>query len=183
MAIQNRPQGLSMLRQDISRIPNVERIGKKAKEEPEPDEQMMPWLQLSHASLIQQQNLRQLFDTAKSKEAFEKQLTELLAMQKADGGLSWFKGGNTDDVISAYVLAGLGKMYQDQQLDTDWTKSIGGYPDFLSRLIAYIDKQLTTEKKWTSPVDFLYARSYWLKDHPISASANPGGRLSFKKLF
>ena len=90
----------SFLRQGISKIPNTEDTGNKEKDEPEPDEQTMPWLQLRHASMIQQQKLKQLFDTTRSRQAFEKELTELMAMQNADGGLSWFKGGRTDDFIS-----------------------------------------------------------------------------------
>jgi hypothetical protein len=130
----------------------------------------MPWLQLRHASMIHQQKLIQLFDTARSKQAFEKQLTELMAMQNADGGLSWFKGGRTDDFISGYVLAGLGKMQQDKLLDLNFMPIKDGYPEFLSRLIAYVDKQLAAPIKETDPVDFLYARSYWLKDHPVPPS-------------
>ncbi len=159
----------SFLRKGLSKIPNDENIGKK-EEEPEPDEQTMPWLHLRHASMIQQQKLKQLFDTTKSEQAFEKQLTELMAMQNADGGLSWFKGGSTDDFISGYVLAGLGKMQQDKLLDPNFIKSEDGYPEFLSRLITFADNESVASGKETNLVDFLYARSYWLNDHPLPPS-------------
>jgi hypothetical protein len=160
----------SFLRQGLSKIPNDENIGNKVKDEPEPDEQTMPWLHLRQASMIQQQKLKQLFDTAKSKEAFEIQLTQLMAMQNRDSGLSWFKGGRTDDFISNYVLAGLGKMHQDDLLDPNFVKLEEGYPEFLSRLIAFADKELAGTAKGNDLIDFLYARSYWLKDHPIHPS-------------
>jgi alpha-2-macroglobulin len=160
----------SFLRQGISKIPNAENTGNKGNNEPEPDEQTMPWLQLQNASMIQQQKLKQLFDTAKSEIAFEKYLTGLMAMQNTDGGLSWFKGGKTDNIISGYVLAGLGKMHQDKLLNENFIKSGDGYPEFLSRLIAYIDNELTTPIKENNQIDFLYARSYWLMDHPLSPS-------------
>ena len=91
-------------------------------------------------------------------------------MQNTDGGLAWFKGGKTDDYISVYVLAGLGKMYQNKLLDPDLIELKDQFPEFLSRLIAYTDKHLVTPNEWTDPIDFLYARSYWLKDHPAPSS-------------
>ncbi|HSZ32709.1 MAG TPA: alpha-2-macroglobulin family protein, partial [Puia sp.] len=160
----------SLLRRDISKIPVVENSGANEKDGTEQDEQTMPWLQLNHAAMIQQQKMRLLFDTTKSKLAFEKQLKELMAMQNSDGGLSWFKGGRTDDFISGYVLAGLGKMQQDKLLEPSVIKLPDDYHEFLSRLINYVDNELLTLVKWNDPVNLLYARSYWLKNHPISAS-------------
>ncbi len=160
----------SFVQKEITKIPDAENIANIGKDEAEPDEQTMPWLQLRHASMIQQQRLKQLFDTTKSKQAFEKQLTELMAMQNADGGLSWFKGGRTNEFISSYVLAGLGKMKQDNLIDPNFIKTKDDYPEFLSRLITYIDKELSTSIKEIDPAEFLYARSYWLKDHPVPLS-------------
>jgi hypothetical protein len=162
----------SFLRQRISEISGAENDVHKENNDPEPDEQTMPWLQLNHISKIQQQKLKQLFDTAKSEQAFEKQLTELIAMQNADGGLSWFKGGKTNDFISSYVLAGLGKMNQQKLLTRNLIKLKDNFPEFLSRLISYVDKQLATRVKKIDPIDFLYARSYWLKDYPVPQPVN-----------
>jgi alpha-2-macroglobulin len=161
----------SFLRHGISTIPGAKNNGEKENSDPEPDEQTMPWLQLNHASMIQQQKLKQLFDTARSKQALEKQLTELMTIQNAGGGMSWFKGGRTDNFITAYVLAGLGKMHQDDLLDKNIIKLNDGYPEFLSRLIDYVDKELSTQLKEIDPIEFLYARSYWLKDYPVSLAA------------
>lgn len=161
----------SFFRQNISKISGAENNAHKENSDPEPDEQTMPWLQLNHASMIQQQKVKQLFDTARSKQAFEKQLTELMTMQNATGGLSWFKGGRTDNFITGYVLAGLGKMHEDKLLDKNIVKLKDGYPEFLSRLIDYIDIELATQLKEIDPIEFLYARSYWLNDYPVSHSA------------
>ena len=173
----------SFLRLGISKIPNAENTGNKEKDEPEPDEQTMPWLQLLHASMIQQQKLKQLFDTTKSKQAFEKRLTELMAMQNKDGGLTWFNGGRTDDFISGYVLAGLGKMQQEKLLDLNFMPLKDGYSEFLSRLISYVDKQLATPIKETDPIGLLYARSYWLKDHPVPPSVRSAADSVLKIYF
>ena len=160
----------SLLLPEISKIPEAENSGQKEKDEPAPDEQTMPWLQFRHATRIQQQKLRRLFDTAQSKKSFEKELEELMGMQKEDGGMSWFKGGKTDDFISAYVLAGLGKMQQDHLLDPDLATLKTDYFDFLKRLISFTDNRMITPTSWTNPIDFLYARSYWLKKYPVAAS-------------
>ncbi len=133
----------SLLRRDISKIPVAANTAASESDGTEPDEQTMPWLQLSHAAVIQQQKMRLLFDTKKSKLAFEKQIKELMAMQNSDGGLSWFKGGKTDNFISGYVLAGLGKMQQDKLLDPGVIKLPDEYLEFLSRLIKYVDGELT----------------------------------------
>ena len=124
----------SFLRKGLSKIPNDENTERKKKSLSQTSKRC-PGFTCAMPAMIQQQKLKQLFDTTKSEQAFEKQLTELMAMQNADGGLSWFKGGKTDDFISGYVLAGLGKMQQDKLLDPNFIKSEDGYPEFLSRLI------------------------------------------------
>ena len=91
-------------------------------------------------------------------------------MQNSDGGLSWFKGGKTDNFISGYVLAGLGKMQQDKLLDPGVINLPDEYPEFLSRLIKYADGQIFGPDKWTDPIHFLYARSYWMKLQPVPAT-------------
>ncbi len=160
----------SLLRRDISKIPVVENTATSETDGTEPNEQTMPWLQLSHAAVIQQQKMRLLFDTKKSKLAFEKQIKELMAMQNSDDGLSWFKGGKTDNFISGYVLAGLGKMQQDKLLDPGVINLPDEYPEFLSRLIKYADGHIFGPDKWTDPIHFLYARSYWMKLQPVPAT-------------
>ena len=160
----------SLLRRDISKIPVVANTATNESDGTEPNEQTMPWLQLSHAAVIQQQKMRLLFDTTKSKLAFEKQIKELMAMQNSDGGLSWFKGGKTDNFISGYVLAGLGKMQQDKLLEPDVINLPDDYPDFLSRLIKYVDGELSGVEKQFDPINLLYARSYWMKIHSVPVS-------------
>ncbi len=163
----------SLLQKGLSKIQVPEKTEPNYKDEPEPDEQTMPWLQLRHASRIQEQKLKQLFDTTKSKLALETDLTELMGMQNSDGGLSWFKGGRTDNFISAYVLAGLGKMHQDKLLGQDFLTVNERYSSFLSNLTSYADQELTKRIKYINPLDFLYARIYWLNVYPADSLVKP----------
>eukprot|EP01037_Dinobryon_pediforme_P007431 gene7431-7495_t len=95
------------------RIPSLEK--EKLKDNPLPDEvaaEATPWLSLGNQATMQHQQLFKILDTITSKNSIEKHLERLYKLQQHDGGLSWFEGGKSNEYISAYVLAGFGRLKQ-----------------------------------------------------------------------
>lgn len=123
--------------------------------------QAMPWLQLSFRTSLQQKQLFQLLDTVQTKTVIERHLKKLYSLQNKDGGLCWFEGGKSDPYISAYVLAGFGKLAGQ----TDKSTFIKGekMDDFIGQLAHYTDGDL-------NDLFTLYARGYWRTRYPVTAS-------------
>ena len=130
-------------------------------------EAAMPWLTLTNNTANQQKQLFRMLDTSANKTTIEKHLRRLYALQKPDGGLSWFDGPESNSYISAYVLAGFGQLQQ-----MGWTPGNQlSYLQkaFIDKLINFSQNKLLTDS--TLNVDkpnLLYALSYWQKDHPLS---------------
>lgn len=123
-------------------------------------EQSMPWLHLNTHSALQQKQLAALFDTVRTKTVIEKHMMQLLSLQNKDGGLSWFKGGNSDPYISAYVLAGFGKLLNNA-IYTNFVKA-QKTQEFIVRLVQYLDGNLEYNDIFCA-----YARGYWKGVYPV----------------
>lgn len=138
---------------------------------PEPEEQITPWLSLANKTRNQQDQLYDLLDTGRSIQKVEDYLDRLRKLQNEDGGLTWFDGGKSDPVISAYVLAGFGKMEKDsltklRRLYDYW------YDGFIKKLVDYCDEQLKDKIKEEANYcvrQLIYARSFWLKKFMVDA--------------
>jgi hypothetical protein len=130
-------------------------------------EQAMPWLTLANNTAGQQKQLFRLLDTSVTKANIDKHLRRLYALQKTDGGLSWFEGGESNSYISAYVLAGFGQLKQ-----TNWVADrMISYQqqNFIDKLVKYgQSKLLPDDVSSTERPYLLYALSYWLKEQPLS---------------
>ncbi|CAN5580167.1 alpha-2-macroglobulin family protein [soil metagenome] len=132
-------------------------------------EETMPWLELSNQTTKNQQQLAKLFDSLQSKAMIKKYLADLTALQNKDGGVSWFKGGESSPYISNYLLAGFGKLNKDSirftfnQTDADNFK-------MLPALIAYCDNIfITTPLVKQDALFYLYARSWWTAQFAMPA--------------
>jgi len=134
-------------------------------------EQTMPWLQLNHQSQIHQRQLLKLFDTLQAKTFIEKYLEDISSLQNQDGGITWFKGGNSNYYISCYLVEGMGKLKNDS-INFLINKNVTGtFNKMTPSLIAFCDTSFVTGKYYRrSNLFFLLARSYWLKEFPLSVS-------------
>ena len=142
----------------------------QAKTDALPDElaeATMPWLTLTNNTAAQQKQMFRLLDSSVTKENIDKHLRRLYALQKADGGLSWFEGGESNSYISAYVLAGFGQLKQ-----ANWVAERNityQQQNFIDKLVKYEQSSLLTDAATNVDKPYmLYALSYWLKDQPLS---------------
>lgn len=127
------------------------------------NEQIMPWLQLDHQTKIQQQQLAKVFDTLLGRRQIEKYMSDLFALQKSDGGISWFGGGQSNRYISYYLLEGFGRLKKNAMpfiFDFDDYKK---FTKMIASLISYCDKEFMKTDGYNE-IQYLSARSYWLEE-------------------
>lgn len=124
-------------------------------------EQAMPWLHLNSRSALQQKQLAALLDTARAKTTIHEHLQKLRSLQNKDGGLSWFEGGMSDHYITAYVVAGFGKLAGNHGFSDylrDQTTSA-----FIHKLVQYLD-----DVSRYNDIFSVYARGHWNATYPVT---------------
>lgn len=142
------------------------------KQPDELDEETMPWLQLGHSHSLRQQRLTRLLDTLQGRQMIEKYFGILQELQTSDGGVSWFKGGESSPYISAYILSAFGKLEKNKLpfLVNEQLKQ--RYAALLPKLLEYNDQQFlrpASAISFSNPVFYLYARSFWQEKYKPSA--------------
>ena len=148
----------------------------------------MPWLNKTNKSSLQQRQLFNLLDTSKTKMVIEELLQKLYKFQNADGGLTWFNGGKSNFYISSYILRGLGMMRKENLIALQNSK-VSTFNNFILNLVAYSDKMfagLLKEKNmpgipWTNLEYYIYARSYWQGQYPVTDSLKESFRFCLDK--
>ena len=133
-------------------------------------EETMPWLQLRNQTQKNQQQLAKLFDSVQSKAIIKKYLTDLAALQNADGGVTWFKGGESSPYISNYLMAGFGKLNKDSIRFT-FSQTEADHFKMLPALIAYCDNIfISSPSEKQEALFYLYARSWWMEQYVMPAN-------------
>jgi TonB-dependent SusC/RagA subfamily outer membrane receptor len=135
-------------------------------------EQTMPWLALEEKQTKEQLQLADLLDTMKSNGKISDYLGRLLALQNSDGGIGWFEGGESNSYISAYILAGLGKLTKlGWNADSKSGSYTSRYEKFIQRLSSYCDDLCLYNSSALHNIPWVaYARSFWISKFPASDS-------------
>ena len=137
----------------------------KPKDSPLPDEmaaEATPWLSLSTQTVTQHQQLFKVLDTVASKNIIDKHLQHLYKLQQTDGGLAWFDGGKSSEYISAYVLAGFGRLKQQ-----GWKPGTGDnvrFQQFINDLYKYNEALVLKSRISDDDAYQVYALSYWITE-------------------
>jgi TonB-dependent SusC/RagA subfamily outer membrane receptor len=112
-----------------------------------------------------------LFDLNKLKECSDATLKKLEDKIMPSGGFPWFSGGYESRYITQHILAGLG------HLDKLFPNSDSDFDNITKKAIPYLDAKFIESKKLNklySPtynhtdIHYLYARSFYLKQYPVS---------------
>lgn len=132
-----------------------------------------PWLLDAQNESQQKQNLAVLFDFTRMSRECEKASQQLQKAQKADGGWSWFSGGESSPFVTRHIIAGCGHL-KALGINSVLSKST------IEKAISFIDKN---EKEYydkyikkdkpceVENIHYLYARSFFLeKNIPSSCS-------------
>lgn len=112
-----------------------------------------------------------LFDLNKLKESSNATLKKLEDKMMPSGGFPWFSGGYESRYITQHILAGLG------HLDKLFPNSDSDFDNITKKAITYLDSRFIESKKLNKlypanynhiDIHYLYTRSFYLKQYPIS---------------
>jgi len=138
------------------------------------NEETMPWLNNANQSSLLKKQLFNLLDTSKTLVAIKELLQKIYKLQNADGGISWFNGGESNFYISNYLLRGFGAMNKDSLYFPD-NSSIDQHSKLIAALIVYNDKEFARllnidKQRRPNLLNYVYARSFWQKQNPVADS-------------
>lgn len=136
-----------------------------------------PWLADAKNEKADKQKIATLFQTSKINASIQNAKRKLENAQRADGGWSWFKGGNySSPYITSLIISGTGHL-MTMQIDAPLSKNC------LQKAIAYLDGEM---QKWYDDLkkenllknvnlsylvlQYLYARTYFLASYPVAAN-------------
>ena len=136
-----------------------------------------PWLADAKNEKADKQKIATLFQTSKINASIQNAKRKLENAQRADGGWSWFKGGNySSPYITSLIISGIGHL-MTMQIDAPLSKNC------LQKAIAYLDGEM---QKWYDDLkkenllkndnlsylvlQYLYARTYFLAYYPVAAN-------------
>ena len=136
-----------------------------------------PWLADAKNEKADKQKIANLFQTSKINASIQNAKRKLENAQRADGGWSWFKGGNySSPYITSLIISGTGHL-MTMQIDAPLSKNC------LQKAIAYLDGEM---QKWYDDLkkenllkndnlsylvlQYLYARTYFLASYPVAAN-------------
>ena len=138
-----------------------------------------PWLRDVESESEQKNRIALLFDLKKLAAQQQETVAKLKQMQKVSGAFPWFSGGRDNFYITRHIVAGLGHL---KKLGVDVNTGT-----IVSKALDYLDKEVITNYEehsdkiniknnfhvWPSHIQYLYARSFFLKEKPLSKALKP----------
>jgi uncharacterized protein YfaS (alpha-2-macroglobulin family) len=141
-----------------------------------------PWLNDVKNEEEKKRKLSLLFDLEKMKNSQDEIFDLLKQKQKTSGGFTWFGGDYENEYITRHILAGFGhlkKLSEKSNLKEKIAQiSKNGIPFLDQKFLEsnkrindyYKDKSTLIWQNKYSDYHYLYARSFYLKDHAMSDS-------------
>ncbi|NJM80568.1 MAG: hypothetical protein HC854_14860 [Flavobacterium sp.] len=144
-----------------------------------------PWFFDSSDEVEKNKQLAYLFDLATLKNKQEQTLEKLEAKLLPSGGFPWFDGGNENPFISQHILAGIGHLNALFPNDkTKYKKIVTKGLPFLDQnfIKQYEDKKTIFRSYSYYDIHYLYMRSFFLKEHPVSTKLDSILQLQLKEV-
>ncbi len=141
--------------------------------------QETPWVLAANNQTEQLQRLSQLFDTNRAQQLTNTALQQLLHLQAADGGWSWFNGLPANPEITCYLLQGFSRLTALNAIEYGESerlmiyKAIQYLDNWIGNRYAQLKNQTAQTENYQIPADLVYAlyvRSHF-RDIPESAEA------------
>ena len=141
-----------------------------------------PWLLDAKSEEEKKKSLALLMDLNKMKASLTETFRKLKAKQAPSGGFAWFNGMEENSYITNHIMAGLGHL---EKLKIDSTIA-HKFEEISATAIPFMDAKFREQHRkrieklkdptklvWLQPyseLHYLYARSSYLKEYPLSAS-------------
>lgn len=136
-----------------------------------------PWVRQAESEEEQMKRIALMFDLNKMSNELTSTFAKLQTKQSSNGGFPWFEGGQENRYITTHIVSGFGHL---QKMGIDLEANLGVDPkSILKKAIQFIDLEM--EKEYNiylknnklkpsnhNGIHYLYARSYFLKEFPLS---------------
>ncbi|WP_170164436.1 alpha-2-macroglobulin family protein [Sinomicrobium pectinilyticum] len=136
-----------------------------------------PWVRQAADEEEQMKRIAVLFDLNKMRNELGTAFRKLENKQLSSGGFPWFDGGEANVYITTHIVSGFGHL---GAMGIDYEKNFDIRPDnMVQKAIKFIDEKM--EEEWdrykkndkyppslSNGVSWMYARSYFLEDYPLS---------------
>lgn len=138
-----------------------------------------PWLRDAQNESEQMKRIAVLFDLNQMRNELQNTFRNLAQKQSSNGGFPWFEGGKENFYITTHIVAGFGHLKtMEVNKNANILIDLESIP---AKAIQFLDKEM--EFRWDKFLSdkqryhlsgydglyWLYARSYFLQNHPLSA--------------
>lgn len=142
-----------------------------------------PWLMDAEQDDQKNKRLAILMDIATLNENNEKALEKVAKMVLPSGGFPWFSGGYENPYISQHIVSGIGhlnKLFPSDTLKYDAIIS-KAIPNMDSNFVSRYSKKDKIGRLSTVNLNYLYTRSFFIKNYPLSKKCDSIIRLQIKQ--
>ena len=142
-----------------------------------------PWLLDAESDEEKNKRFAALMDLNTLKQNNSESFKKLEDKMLATGGFPWFSGGTEDRYISQHILSGIGHLNTLFPEDSLKYKNIvsKGIPNLDSKFVANYSKKNKIVRPSTLDLNYLYTRSFYLKNYPLSPKADSLVKLQLKQ--
>jgi TonB-dependent SusC/RagA subfamily outer membrane receptor len=142
-----------------------------------------PWLLDAESDAEKNKRIAILMDLNTLKQNNSETFKKLEAKMLPTGGFPWFTGGSEDRFISQHILTGIGHLTTLFPEDSLNYKTIisKGIPNLDSKFVANYSKKTKIARPSTLDLNYLYTRSFYLKNHPLATKTDSLIQLQLKQ--
>jgi hypothetical protein len=142
-----------------------------------------PWLLDAESDAEKNKRMAVLMDLNTLKENNSETFKKLEDKMLPTGGFPWFSGGSEDRFISQHILTGIGHLTTLFPEDSLKYKTIisKGIPNLDSKFLANYSKKTKIARPSTLDLNYLYTRSFYLRNYPISPKIDSLIQLQLKQ--
>ncbi|WP_313384532.1 alpha-2-macroglobulin family protein [Chishuiella sp.] len=151
-----------------------------------------PWLRNAESEEEQMKQIAVLFQLNQMQNEMKAAFQKLSDKQQSNGGFSWFDGGKPNEYITTHIVAGFGNL---KKMDVKFDAFGIDVNPLIKKSIQFIDSEnlkrfnefKTNEKAFKNVVysdglHYLYARSFFLNDVPMSKELDEMKNAMLKSL-
>lgn len=142
-----------------------------------------PWILDAESDDEKNKRLAILMDLNTLKMNNEENFKKLEDKMLPSGGFPWFSGGTEDPYISQHILSGIGRLNTLFPEDSLKYKNIvsKGIPNLDGKFVSNYTKKDKIVRPTTLNLNYLYTRSFYLKNYPLSQKADSLIKLQLKQ--
>ena len=142
-----------------------------------------PWLLDTELDAEKNKRLAILMDLNTLKQNNSENFKKLEDKMLPNGGFPWFSGGTEDRYISQHILTGIAHLNQLFPADSLKYKTIvsKGIPNLDSKFVANYSKKNKIVRPSTLDLNYLYTRTFYLKNYPVSTKTDSLIQLQLKQ--